>query len=945
MTDRGLFEQLRNTSHLHGANAAFIEDLYETYLADPSRVDPEWRAYFHSLTQELGDGEDIPHSPIRARFEQHGRDNGGTPARASGAAQGGLSAEAAEKQAAVLRLINSYRFRGHQAADIDPLDLRPKPPVPDLDPAFHGLSPADLDQSFNTGSLFAPTQMPLREIIAQLEEVYCGPIGSEYMHITDTAQKRWIQERLEGTGCRPRLGAARKKEILERLTAAEGIEKYLHSKYVGQKRFSLEGGDALIPLLHDLIQGAGREGVKEMVLGMAHRGRLNVLINIMGKDPGDLFAEFEGHQPDGLQGSGDVKYHMGFSSDIQTPGGPMHVALAFNPSHLEIVNPVVEGSCRGRMRRRRDPQGKQVLPLLIHGDAAFAGQGVVMETFQLSQARGFYTGGTVHVVVNNQIGFTTSHPQDTRSSHYCTEVAKIVQAPIFHVNGDDPEAVAFTTALALDYRNTFRRDVVIDLICYRRHGHNEADEPAATQPMMYQKIRNQPPVRQRYAERLVQEGILGPREAEEMVAAYREALENREVVASNILTGVRNDYAANWARFVGAEWNEPVETAVDKERLRGLQGILDALPDGFELNPRVASIMESRRKMVAGALPLDWGFAETMAYATLLQDGYRVRLTGQDSGRGTFFHRHAVLHNARDGSNFVPLQDVTTEPQDFVVIDSLLSEEAVLGFEYGYATTEPDTLTIWEAQFGDFTNGAQVVIDQFIAAAEAKWGRLSGLTMFLPHGYEGQGPEHSSARLERYLQLCAEYNMQVCVPTTPAQFFHMLRRQMLRRYRKPLVVLTPKSLLRHKLSTSGLDDLTGGHFHNIIDEVDDLDPAACRRVVLCAGKVYYDLLEARRRESRNDVAIIRVEQLYPFPERALRILLAERYAAATEVVWCQEEPKNQGAWYSTNHHLYNCMGPDQRLRYAGRAAAASPAVGYPKRHHDQQRALVEDALA
>ncbi len=944
MTDRGLFEHLRNTSYLHGANAAFIEDLYETYLADPSRVDPEWRAYFHSLTRESGTGEDIPHSPIRARFEQHARDNGGTPARASGAVQGGLSAEAAEKQAAVLRLINSYRFRGHQAADIDPLDLRPKPPVPDLDPAFHGLSPAELDQTFNTGSLYAPTQMTLREIIAQLEEVYCGSVGSEYMHITDTVQKRWIQERLEGTGCRPRLSAARKKEILERLTAAEGIEKYLHSKYVGQKRFSLEGGDSLIPLLHDLIQGAGREGVKEMVLGMAHRGRLNVLINIMGKDPGDLFAEFEGHQPDGLQSSGDVKYHMGFSSDIQTPGGPMHVALAFNPSHLEIVNPVVEGSCRGRMRRRRDPQGEQVLPLLIHGDAAFAGQGVVMETFQLSQARGFYTGGTVHVVVNNQIGFTTSHPQDTRSSHYCTEVAKIVQAPIFHVNGDDPEAVAFTTALALDYRNTFHRDVVIDLICYRRHGHNEADEPAATQPMMYQKIRNQPTVRQRYAERLVQEGILGPRESEEMVAAYREALENREVVASNILTGVRNDYAANWTRFVGGEWNEPVETAVDKERLRGLQQILDALPDGFELNPRVASIMESRRKMVAGALPLDWGFAETMAYATLLQDGYRVRLTGQDSGRGTFFHRHAVLHNARDGSNFVPLQDVTTEPQDFVVIDSLLSEEAVVGFEYGYATTEPDTLTIWEAQFGDFANGAQVVIDQFIAAAEAKWGRLSGLTMFLPHGYEGQGPEHSSARLERYLQLCAENNMQVCVPSTPAQFFHMLRRQMLRRYRKPLVVLTPKSLLRHKLSTSGLDDLTGGHFHNIIDEVDGLDPAACRRVVLCAGKVYYDLLEARRREARNDIAIIRVEQLYPFPEKALRRLLTERYAAATEVVWCQEEPKNQGAWYSTNHHLYNCMGPDQRLRYAGRSAAASPAVGYPKRHHEQQRALVEDAL-
>ncbi|MFP4147014.1 MAG: 2-oxoglutarate dehydrogenase E1 component [Halorhodospira sp.] len=945
MTDHAAFEHLRSTSHLHGANAAFIEDLYERYLQDPNRVDPQWRAYFQALTRELGEVQDVPHAPIRARFERYGRANGGSPARATPAAgQAELSADAAEKQAAVLRLINSYRFRGHQAADVDPLELRAKPPVPDLDPAYHGLSEADLDRSFNTGSLFAPAQLPLREIIQRLEQVYCGPVGSEYMHITDTVQKRWIQERLEGTGCRPQLSAARKKEILERLNAAEGIEKYLHAKYVGQKRFSLEGGDTLIPLLHDLIQGAGRDGIKEMVLGMAHRGRLNVLINTLGKQPADLFAEFEGHQPDGLEGSGDVKYHMGFSSDIQTPGGPLHVAMAFNPSHLEIVNPVVEGSCRGRMRRRRDPEAKQVLPVLIHGDAAFAGQGVVMETFQLSQARGFYTGGTVHVVINNQIGFTTSHPQDTRSSHYCTEVAKIIQAPIFHVNGDDPEAVAFVTALALEYRNTFHRDVVIDLVCYRRLGHNEADEPAATQPMMYQKIRQQPPVRQRYVERLVREGILGANEAEEMAKAYREALENREIVAAGILTGVRNDYAANWSRFLGGVWNEAVETAVDQERLRGLQRILDTLPEGFELNPRVASILESRRKMVAGALPLDWGFAETMAYATLLQDGYRVRLSGQDSGRGTFFHRHAVLHNAKDGSTFVPLQDVTTEPHDFAVIDSLLSEEAVLGFEYGYATTEPDTLTIWEAQFGDFANGAQVVIDQFIAAGEAKWGRLSALTMFLPHGYEGQGPEHSSARLERYLQLCAENNMQVCVPSTPAQFFHMLRRQMLRRYRKPLVVLTPKSLLRHKLSTSALDDLTGGYFHNIIDEIDDLDPAACRRVVLCAGKVYYDLLEERRRQQRKDVAIIRVEQLYPFPEKALRRLLTERYTAATEVVWCQEEPKNQGAWFSSNHHLYNTMGPDQTLAYAGRPAAASPAVGYPKLHHEQQRALVAQAL-
>ena len=952
MSEQGWFERLLRTSHLDGTNAAFMEDLYERYLDDPGEVPPDWRAYFRDLERELGEGErDIPHSPIRARFERHGRANGGSPARApapaTGAAPGdsALCAEAAEKQSAVLRLINSYRFRGHQAADVDPLNLRPKPPVPDLDPAFHGLTEADMDTVFNTGSLHAPARLPLREIIDLLHRVYAGPVGSEYMHITDTDQKRWIQERVEGNRCDPQLSAARKREILERLVAAEGIEKYLHSRYVGQKRFSLEGGDTLIPLLHDLIQGAGRAGAREMVLGMAHRGRLNVLINILGKDPGDLFAEFEGNnEPDSVRGSGDVKYHLGFSSDIQTPGGPLHVALAFNPSHLEIVNPVVEGSARARMRRRHDWAGDRIMPVLIHGDAAFAGQGVVMETFQLSQARGFYTGGTVHIVVNNQIGFTTSHPRDTRSSFYCTEVAKIVQAPIFHVNGDDPEAVAFVTQLALDYRNAFRRDVVIDLVCYRRHGHNEADEPAATQPMMYQKIRQQPPVRQRYAERLVAEGILERNEAEQLTGAYREALDQQEVVASGILSGVRNDYAANWQRFVGGEWNEPVETAIPNDRLRTLQGILDSVPEGFELNPRVVSILDSRRKMAAGALPLDWGFAETMAYASLLQEGYSVRLTGQDSGRGTFFHRHAVLHNMRDGSTFVPLQDVTTEPDDFVVIDSLLSEEAVLGFEYGYATAEPDTLTIWEAQFGDFANGAQVVIDQFIAAGEAKWGRLSGLTMFLPHGYEGQGPEHSSARLERFLQLCAEHNRQVCVPSTPAQLFHMLRRQMLRSYRKPLIVLTPKSLLRHKLSTSALEDLTGGHFHNVIDEIDPLEPEAVRRVVLCSGKVYYDLLEARRRKERQDVAIVRIEQLYPFPERALRGLLTERYTAATEVVWCQEEPKNQGAWYSSNHHFCNCMGPDQRLRYAGRSAAASPAVGYTRLHHEQQRALVEEAL-
>ncbi|ABI57949.1 2-oxoglutarate dehydrogenase E1 component [Alkalilimnicola ehrlichii MLHE-1] len=933
----GLFQRLQQTSYLNGVNSTFIEDMYEEYLRDPNGIDPEWRGYFRALAD--GGAQDVPHSPIREEFARLARTPGTTRV-----ATPALTPDAAEKQGAVLRLINAYRFRGHQLADVDPLNLRPKPDVPDLDPAHHGLTEADMDEEFNTGSLFAQDRMPLRRIIELLQQVYAGPIGSEYMHITDTDQKRWIQERLEANRAQADLPAERRKGILERLTAAEGIEKYLHSKYVGQKRFSLEGGESLIPMLDDLIQDAGRQGVREVVLGMAHRGRLNVLINIMGKSPKDLFAEFEGKKPSEINGSGDVKYHMGFSSDIQTPGGALHVAMAFNPSHLEIVNPVVEGSARARMHRRRDHVGAEVLPVLIHGDAAFAGQGVVMETFQLSQARGFYTGGTVHIVINNQIGFTTSNPLDTRSTVYCTEVAKMIQAPIFHVNGDDPDAVAFVTQLALDYRQAFNRDVVIDMVCFRRHGHNEADEPSATQPVMYQKIKQHPTTRQLYAERLEGEGVLSADEAKDYTQAYRDKLDAGEVVARGLLSGVRNDYAVDWSPYIGTQWHEAVDTSLPLDDLRELQGLLEKLPEGFQLNNRVGAIMENRRKMAAGALPLDWGFAETMAYASLLRDGHKVRLVGQDSGRGTFFHRHAVLHNAKDGSSFIPLKDVTTDPNDFVVIDSLLSEEAVMGFEYGYATADPNTMVIWEGQFGDFANGAQVVIDQFISSGESKWGRLCGLTLYLPHGYEGQGPEHSSARLERYLQLCAEHNMQVVVPSTPAQFFHMIRRQMIRPYRKPLVVMTPKSLLRHKLSTSSLEDLSEGQFQPVIDDPDGVTASKVKRVVLCSGKVFYDLLDARRKAERDDVAIVRVEQLYPFPEDALAGLLRDRYGKAKEVVWCQEEPKNQGAWYSSNHHFRACMKGTQSLGYAGRTASASPAVGSAKVHHEQQRGLVDQAL-
>ncbi len=942
------FEELLRNSYLAGANAAFIEDLYEQYLHDAAEVPEKWRAYFQGLETAAPRGmPEIPHSEVRKEFirlaRRNGRGNGA--AAAAGVAVGGLSPEAAQKQAAVLRLINAWRVRGHQAADLDPLDLREPMRVPDLDPAHHGLTEGDMVEEFNTGSLFAPDRMKLADIVRFLRTTYGSTIGCEYMHITDTREKRWIQERIERPRAKPVLPPEKRREILERLTAAEGIEKYLHSKYVGQKRFSLEGGESLIPLLDELIQRAGSHGVKEMVLGMAHRGRLNVLINILGKSPGDLFQEFEGNFNVENAGAGDVKYHLGYSSDIQTRQGPLHLALAFNPSHLEIVDPVVVGSVRGRMHRRRDHKGEEVLPVLIHGDAAFAGQGVVMETFQLSQARGFYTGGTVHLVVNNQIGFTTSHPLDTRSTLYCTEVAKMVQAPIFHVNGDDPDAVIFVTQLAMDYRQEFKRDVVVDLICYRRHGHNEADEPAATQPMMYAKIKKRKTTRKLYAGRLVRSGLMSEEDTDSLVQEYRDALDNHRVVARNILTGVRNEFAVDWKPYFQGRWDDPVDTSVPIAVIRELAETLQTLPERFELNPRVAGIMGSRRKMGAGALPLDWGYAETMAYATLLHDGHRVRLTGQDSGRGTFSHRHAVLHNALDGSVFVPLKNVTTEQDDFVVIDSLLSEEAVLGFEYGYATNDPQTLVIWEAQFGDFANGAQVVIDQFITSGETKWGRLSGLTLFLPHGYEGQGPEHSSARLERFLQLCADANIQVCVPTTPAQFFHMLRRQQLRYYRKPLVVMTPKSLLRHKLSTSSLDDLSGGRWQNVIDEVDEIKAKDVERVIMCSGKVYYDLLTERRKRELTNTAIIRIEQLYPFPEKDVSQLLRRRYSKARKVIWCQEEHKNQGAWYSSQHHFRHCMREDQELCYAGREGAASPAVGYPKLHHEQQRQLVDDALS
>ena len=927
------------TTPLSGGNAPYVESLYEQYLSDPASVPAAWREYFGQL--QAGGGRETPRLPVEAAMLARAH----APRVAAAAiAKGGSNPEASEKQAAVIRLIGGFRGRGHLHAKLDPLGLTPLPEVPDLTLEFHGLSQADMGTVFSTTSLAGPDRRPLRDIMQMLEQVYCGTIGFEFSHMSESVERQWLKDRVEGSSAQANLSAEERLSILKDLTAAEGLEKYLHTKYVGQKRFSLEGGDALMPLLHDVVQKGGAAGIQEMVVGMAHRGRLNVLINLLGKSPKELFLEFEGvHEHRDGDGSGDVKYHMGFSSDIKTPGGNVHLALAFNPSHLEIVNPVVEGSVRSRQDRRNDEHGEKILPVLVHGDAAFAGQGVNMETLQLSQTRGFHTGGTVHVVLNNQVGFTTSRPDDARSTLYCTDLAKMLEAPVFHVNGDDPEAVIFVTRLALEYRQTFHKDVFIDLVCYRRHGHNEADEPSATQPVMYQHIKTHLTPRAIYADALSKRGVLTAQAAADMSEQYRKDLDAGKPVAPDITEYVRNEFSVDWSRFQKRMPAEATDTKLAPARVRALTDSMNRVPVEVELHPRVAKTYDDRRKMAAGEMPMDWGFAETLAYASVLTEGCAVRLTGQDSGRGTFFHRHAVLHNQKDDSTYTPLQHLAPGQKRVTITDSLLSEEAVMGFEYGYSTADPDALVIWEGQFGDFANGAQVVIDQFMAAGEAKWGRLCGLTLFLPHGYEGQGPEHSSARLERYLQLCAEHNMQVCVPSTPAQMFHMLRRQALRPFRKPLVVMTPKSLLRHKLSVSSLQDLTNGHFQLTIPEVDDIKPAKVTRVVFCAGKVYYDLLEARRAAGVDDVAVVRVEQLYPFPQTEYATTI-NAYPNAKEIVWCQEEPLNQGAWYQIRHRLQESLKSRHLLSYAGRAASASTAAGYAQLHLQQQKALIQDAL-
>ena len=939
-------ELLWRSSHIAGGNATYVEDLYESYLKDPNAVPEQWRDYFDKLPRVESDfvhTEDIPHSVIRDRFAQISKMRVRTEATVAHDSQ---ATEYERKQVRVVQLISAYRQRGHQKADLDPLGIAEREHVRDLELSFHELSRADYDTVFQTGSLhIGKADATLGEIHDALERTYCKSIGAEFMHIVNTDERHWIMTRMESVRSAPDYGKDVQLTLLRRLIKAEGLEKSLGSKYPGTKRFGLEGGESLIPMLAEMIQRSGGYGVQEIVIGMAHRGRLNVLINILGKNPAELFDEFEGKAE--YESSGDVKYHQGFSSNVMTPGGEVHLALAFNPSHLEIVSPVVEGSVRARQERREDSVGELVTPIVIHGDAAFAGQGVVMETFQMSQTRAYKTGGTIHIVLNNQVGFTTNKREDARSTEYCTDVAKMVQAPIFHVNADDPEAVLFVTQMAVDYRTEFKKDVVIDLICYRRRGHNEADEPSVTQPLMYQTIRKHKTTRDLYAAKLIGGGVLTKDQDQYLVNGYRESLDRGEPLVSSLVSEPNKTLFVDWSPYIGHVWTDEADTTIDLQKLQNLAQDLNTTPDNFPLQRTVTKILEDRRKMGAGATPVNWGFAETMAYASLLEAGYPVRLTGQDVGRGTFSHRHAVLHNQNDESCHIPLQHVAEDQAPFVIYDSLLSEEAVLAFEYGYATTMPKGLVIWEAQFGDFANGAQVVIDQFITSGEHKWQRLCGLTMLLPHGYEGQGPEHSSARLERFLQLCAEHNIQVCVPTTPAQVFHMLRRQAIRPLRKPLIVMSPKSLLRHKEAISTLEELAEGQFHNVLDETDDIDKSKVKRIVLCSGKVYYDLRAARRERGIEDIALIRIEQLYPFPEEDLLAIL-QQYPNLSEAVWCQEEPMNQGAWYSSQHHMRRVLfnhKKDVYLHYVGRDGSASPAAGYMALHLEQLESFINKALA
>ena len=940
-----VYQAYQSNTYLFGGNAPYVEELYENYLANPGSVPDSWRDYFDALQHVPAvDGtssRDVAHLPVINAFAERAKQGVSRVVMATGA-----DSEMGRKRTAVQQLIAAYRNVGARWADLDPLKRTERDKIPELDLAFYGFNDADQETVFNTSNtFFGKESMSLRELMNALRETYCGTIGVEFMYTMDQNQKRWWQQKLESVRSKPNFLADKKKHILDRLTAAEGLERFLHTKYVGQKRFSLEGGESFIAAMDELIQQAGAKGVQEIVIGMAHRGRLNVLVNTLGKMPADLFAEFDHTAPEDLP-AGDVKYHQGFSSDVSTPGGPVHLSLAFNPSHLEIVNPVVEGSVRARMDRRDDPTGSQVLPVLVHGDAAFGGQGVNQETLALAQTRGYTTGGTVHIIINNQIGFTTSDPRDMRSSAFCTDIVKMVESPVLHVNGDDPEAVVFATQLALEFRMEFGQDVVVDITCFRKLGHNEQDTPSLTQPLMYKKISAHPGTRKLYADKLATQGF-GADLGDEMMKAYRAAMDAGKHTVDPVLTNFKSKYAVDWSPFLGKKWTDAGDTAIPLTEWKRLSTRLTTIPASVTPHQLVKKVYDDRAAMGRGEVNVDWGMGEHMAFATLVASGFPVRLSGEDSGRGTFTHRHAVIHDqARekwDAGTYVPLQNVADKQAPFVVIDSILSEEAVLGFEYGYASNDPNTLVIWEAQFGDFANGAQVVIDQFIASGEVKWGRVNGITLMLPHGYEGQGPEHSSARLERFMQLAADTNMQIVQPTTASQIFHVLRRQMVRNLRKPLIIMTPKSLLRNKDATSPLSEFTKGAFQTVIPESKELRGDKVKRVITCSGKVYYDLVKKREEKGLDDVVIIRVEQLYPFPHKAFATEL-KKYPNSTDLVWCQDEPQNQGAWFFVQHYIHENMLDGQKLGYSGRAASASPAVGYSHLHQEQQKALVEGAF-
>lgn len=937
-----------NFSYLFGSNAPYIEELYESFLTAPDSVEPYWQDFFSELAaQPWVVAHDVAHYPVQEAFAQLAKQR-----PVAVVANDTVDEELLKKQVGVLRLISAYRIQGADAAKLDPLNLKQPRNLDGLSLEAHGLTQADLNTQFNLGDgdfSTADKKLPLSEIIAKLQKTYCEHIGVEYMHIANREERMWVRDYFERNLSTPNYSAEQKRYILKQVTAAETLERYLHTKYVGQKRFSVEGGESAIAGLNYLIQNAGKDGVEEVVIGMAHRGRLNVLVNTLGKQPADLFAEFEGRAEIKLP-SGDVKYHNGFSSDIATAYGAMHVTLAFNPSHLEIVNPVVEGSVRAKQRRRGANGRAQVLPVLIHGDSAFIGLGVNQATFNMSRTRGYTTGGTVHIVINNQIGFTTSDTRDTRSTVYCTDIAKMVDAPIFHVNGDDPEAVCYVIQAALDYRKQFHKDVVIDLVCFRKLGHNEGDDPTLTQPLMYRAIAQHQGTRAVYANQLIQEGVITAEQAETFVQEYRNALDKGEHVEQTRLTNYESQHRVDWNKYQGQDWREQVESGLPAADIARLAEKFTTAPNDFGLHNTAKRVIAQRKEMANGEQNIDWGMAETLAYASMVTNGTSVRISGEDSGRGTFSHRHAVLHDTNrqqhDTGIYIPLQHMAENQAEFTVIDSILNEEAVMAYEYGYACSAPDTLTIWEAQFGDFANGAQVVIDQFISSGETKWGRLCGLTTILPHGYDGQGPEHSSARLERWLQLCAEHNMQIIMPSEASQMFHILRRQVLRSYRKPLVIFMSKRLLRFKDSTSPLSHFTeGSTFRPVIgDTINRANNNSVKRVVLCAGQVYYDIAKGREDKGlENEVAIVRVEQLYPFPYAEVEAELA-KYPNAQQIMWAQEEPKNQGAWYQTRHRLETLAQNGQKVVYAGRPASASPAVGYASKHNAQLKQLIEDAL-